>query len=306
MPATAPYGSWKSPITTALIVSGAVGLGQIALDGDDVYWVEMRPAEGGRMVIVRRDADGETVDLTPQPFSVRTRVHEYGGSAFLVSGGVVFFSNFADQRLYRQAPGDEPRAITPETALRYADGVFDARRRCIVCVREDHSGEGGAGQRHRGGGRGGRATPGDAVCWFPTSALLPGSAPMAARWPGWPGITPICRGTEPPCCWPTLTRLDVWASRRWWLAGRTSQSCNRSGRRMVSFTSSPTAADGGTCTAGASARFSPCRKWMPSLPVRSGCSTLRPTASWTTGASPAASSSAACGISGSLTPERAA
>ena len=142
MPVTAPYGSWKSPITTGLIVAGAVGLGQIALDGDDVYWVEMRPSEGGRMVVVRRGRYGERVDVTPEPYSVRTRVHEYGGGAFLVSYGVVFFSNFADQRMYRQDPGSEPRAVTPQGPLRYADGVFDARRQRIICIREDHSGEG--------------------------------------------------------------------------------------------------------------------------------------------------------------------
>ncbi len=142
MPAVAPYGSWKSPITTALIVSGAVGLGKIALEGDDVYWVEMRPSEGGRMVIVRRSPGGSTSDLTPESYSVRTRVHEYGGSAYLVNNGVVYFSNFSDQRLYRQDQGGEPRAITPDAPLRYADGVFDERRGRIVCVREDHSGDG--------------------------------------------------------------------------------------------------------------------------------------------------------------------
>ena len=142
MPATAPYGSWKSPITTGLIVSGAVGLGQIAIDGADVYWVEMRPSEGGRMVIVRRVADGTAEDVTPAPYSARTRVHEYGGAAFLVADGVVFFSNFNDQRLYRQEPGEEPVAITPDAPLRYADGVVDAQRKRIICVREDHSGDG--------------------------------------------------------------------------------------------------------------------------------------------------------------------
>ena len=141
MPVTAPYGSWKSPITTALIVSGAVGLGQIALDGDYVYWVEMRPSEGGRMVIVKRGPDGQAADVNPPPFSARTRVHEYGGGAFLVEGGVVYFSNFTDQRLYSQEPGGEPQAITPAEPMRYADGVFDSRRGRIICVREDHSGE---------------------------------------------------------------------------------------------------------------------------------------------------------------------
>ena len=142
MAVTSPYGSWKSPITTALIVSGAVGLGQIALEGDDVYWVEMRPSEGGRMVIVRQGSDGRTADVNPAPFSARTRVHEYGGGAFLVSDGVVYFSNFADQRVYRQEPDGEPQAITPEDSLRYADGVFDAARGRIICVREDHTGDG--------------------------------------------------------------------------------------------------------------------------------------------------------------------
>ena len=142
MPTTAPYGSWKSPITTGLIVSGAVGLGQIALDGDEVYWVEMRPSESGRMVIVRRSADGSTADVTPAPFNVRTRVHEYGGGAFLVNDGVVYFSNFSDQRLYRQNLRSEPQPITPEELLRYADGTYDSGRDRIICVREDHRGEG--------------------------------------------------------------------------------------------------------------------------------------------------------------------
>ena len=138
MVVVAPYGAWKSPITADLIAGGAVGLGQIALDGDDVYWVEMRPAEGGRMVVVRRGADGVAVDVTPAPYNVRTRVHEYGGGAFLVQDGVVFFVNFSDQRIYRQERGGAPRAITPEGPLRYADGVFDAGRGRIICVREAH------------------------------------------------------------------------------------------------------------------------------------------------------------------------
>ena len=91
MRTTAPYGSWKSPITTDLIVSGSIGLGQVALDGEDIYWVEMRPSEGGRIVLVKHDPEGETVDLTPEPYSVRTRVHEYGGGAFLVHEEVVYF-----------------------------------------------------------------------------------------------------------------------------------------------------------------------------------------------------------------------
>ena len=141
---TAPYGSWKSPITSDLIVAESVGIGETRLDGEDIYWTEMRPAEGGRNVVVRRVPDGETTDVTPPPFNVRTRVHEYGGGAFLVHDGVVYFSNFDDQRLYRQRPGGKPEPVTPETAMRYADGVMDGARARIICVREDHTGEGEA------------------------------------------------------------------------------------------------------------------------------------------------------------------
>ena len=142
MPTTAPYGSWKSPITTDLIVSGSIGLGQVVLDGEDIYWVEMRPSEGGRMVVVKRTPDGEIADITPEPFSARTRVHEYGGGAFLVHQGVVFFSNYSDQRLYRQDPSGQPQPITPEAGMRYADGCFDAARDRVICVREDHTSDG--------------------------------------------------------------------------------------------------------------------------------------------------------------------
>ncbi len=142
-PTVAPYGSWKSPITSNLIVAGAISLGQIELDGDDVYWVEGRPLDGARNVVVRRTADGETHDVTPSPFNVRTRVHEYGGASFAVADGVVFFSNYADQRVYRQDPGNSPRPLTPAAVdLRYGDGVIDQRRGRMVCVREDHTVEG--------------------------------------------------------------------------------------------------------------------------------------------------------------------
>ena len=141
-PTVAPYGSWKSPITTDLMVAGGVSLGQIELDGDDVYWVEGRPLEDARNVVVRRTTDGEIADVTPAPFNVRTRAHEYGGACFAVVEGVVFFSNIADQRIYRQEPGRQPRPLTPAADLRYADGVVDRGRGRMVSVREDHTAEG--------------------------------------------------------------------------------------------------------------------------------------------------------------------
>lgn len=141
-PQVAPYGSWKSPITSDLIVAGTVGLGAVVLDGEDIYWSESRPTEGGRNVIVRHTPDGQVSDVTPAPFNVRTRVHEYGGGAFTVVDGTVYFSHFADQRLYRQVPGEAPEAITPEGAFRYADGVVDRDRNRFICVREDHTSSG--------------------------------------------------------------------------------------------------------------------------------------------------------------------
>ena len=143
-PKIAPYGSWKSPITSDLIVAETIGLGGTAIEGADVYWMELRPKEGGRLVVVRRTQDGKMTDLTPTPFNARTRVHEYGGRAYAVAGGTAYFSNFADQRLYRQDPGAEPRPITPEIALRYADYVVDRRRNLLFCVREDHTAPGEA------------------------------------------------------------------------------------------------------------------------------------------------------------------
>ena len=80
----APYGSWKSPITATAIASESFGLAQVAIDGDDLYWTETRPWEGGRSVIVRQSEDGQMSDVTPAGFNVRNRVHEYGGGAFTV------------------------------------------------------------------------------------------------------------------------------------------------------------------------------------------------------------------------------
>src|SRR2546421_6044613 len=138
-PKVASYGSWKSPITTDLIVSGSVGLTQPLIDGQDVYWIEMRPTEGGRNVIVKRHRDGPITDVIPALFNARTRVHEYGGGDYMVRNGAVYFSNFSDQRLYVVREGAEAQAITPVGDVRYADAVIDEYRGRLICVREDHT-----------------------------------------------------------------------------------------------------------------------------------------------------------------------
>jgi dipeptidyl aminopeptidase/acylaminoacyl peptidase len=135
----APYGSWKSPITSDSIVKGSIGLSQPLIDGSDIYWIEMRPTEGGRSVIVKRDASGVVNDLTPPPFNARTLVHEYGGGDYTVRDGAVYFSNFSDQRLYVRRGEAAPEAITPAADVRYADAVIDQARGRLICVREDHT-----------------------------------------------------------------------------------------------------------------------------------------------------------------------
>src|SRR5262245_16098269 len=141
----APYGSWRSPITSDLIVAQITMLSDVRLDGDDICWLEGRPQEQGRSVVVRSAPDGTAADITPAGFNVRTRVHEYGGGSWSLAGGTCIFSNFEDQRLYRQrTDGTAPEPLTPAPASpkhhwRYSDGVIDPRRHRWVGVREDHT-----------------------------------------------------------------------------------------------------------------------------------------------------------------------
>ncbi|MCP4042169.1 MAG: S9 family peptidase [Gammaproteobacteria bacterium] len=133
-----PYGSWNSPITAEFIVAETVGLSSPMVDGDDIYWLESRPSEGGRNVLVRRTPDGATEDITPEGFNVRSRAHEYGGGAYTVNQGTVYFSNDQDRRIYRQSPNSHPRPLTPESSLRFADLIADPVRRRLICIREEH------------------------------------------------------------------------------------------------------------------------------------------------------------------------
>lgn len=137
---TAPFGSWASPVSPALISRGTVRFRELTWDGDDLYWIESRPSEGGRQVIVKHSPGKSPFDAIEAPWNARTRVHEYGGGSFLAFQGDVYFSHFPDQRIYRVSPGKAPVAITPERAWRYADFEMDARRSRLVCVAENHTG----------------------------------------------------------------------------------------------------------------------------------------------------------------------
>jgi len=132
-------GSWASPLTTDRIVSSSVSLAEPRIDGDDIYWLESRPLEGGRQVIVRYRLDGDNEDVVPPPFNVRNRVHEYGGGAYDVSAGKVFFCNYADGGIYLVADNHEPERIYAEDGKRFADLHYVAGLDALFCVCEDHS-----------------------------------------------------------------------------------------------------------------------------------------------------------------------
>jgi dipeptidyl aminopeptidase/acylaminoacyl peptidase len=134
----APCGAWTSPITAALVAAGSTPLSGVLLDGADLYWLAGRASEAGRTTLLRQRGN-DVRELTPAPFNVRTRVHEYGGGAALAANGTVWFSHFADNRLYRIDGDQEPRPVSAGGDLRYADFVLDAARQRLVGVREDHS-----------------------------------------------------------------------------------------------------------------------------------------------------------------------
>ena len=137
----APFGSWRSPITPSMITSSGISIPQIATDDESLYWLENRPLEHGRGVVVRR-RQGTVEELTPAAINVRTRVHEYGGGAFWVHQGALFFANFSDQRLYRRSAAGDCEPITPEPAVpaadRYADGCVTPDGHWTICIREAH------------------------------------------------------------------------------------------------------------------------------------------------------------------------
>jgi dipeptidyl aminopeptidase/acylaminoacyl peptidase len=147
-PKTAAYGSWKSAITSDLVAQ-SITLSEPRFDGEDVYWLEGRPQESGRLVVVRASTvNGHATDVTPKPYNARTRVHEYGGASWTIADGAVYFSNFADGRLYCQTNNSShPIPLTtapalPERQWRFADGVIDRSRQRWMGVREDHTVDG--------------------------------------------------------------------------------------------------------------------------------------------------------------------
>jgi len=134
----APFGSWASPVKAKSIAAEHIGLGQIEIDENQVYWVENRPSEEGRNVIVTQNSKGGNFDVIPPSYNARTRVHEYGGGSFAVKDKIICFSNFEDQNLYIKIPGKDIKPLTENNNSRYADLSIDMKFKRVICVREEN------------------------------------------------------------------------------------------------------------------------------------------------------------------------
>jgi hypothetical protein len=280
-----PYGFWKSPITSDLVVADSIRLEQVALDGDAIYWTETQPQKQGRTFLYRIGADGEPERVTPDDanvFSVRTRAHEYGGGSYIVSDGVIYFSNNIDQRLYRQDAGRPPSPITPvpagaaADAFRYADGVIDHRRGRMVCVREDHTGGGEAITT---------LVAVDLSSATATQVLVSGNDFYST-----PRLSPDGNRMS----WLTWRHPDMpWVATEVWVgdilpdgtignprrvAGQTSRCFSRNGRLTgISISYRTEVRAGGISIARTMALSSPWRRWTPNSGDRNGSSACRPT-----------------------------
>src|SRR2546430_13453471 len=135
---TGSFGSWSSPITAEIVAAAAVPLSEPRIDGDDIYWIEGRPLERGRGVIMLRPADGTPICMTKDAFDARTQVHSYGGGAYAVENGIVYFVNYSDGQIYRQDGADAaPARITSSRAAFFADLCVDSRRNRLIAVKEE-------------------------------------------------------------------------------------------------------------------------------------------------------------------------
>ena len=232
-----------------------------------MYWLESRPHEG-RTVLVFKAWQGETQDVVPAGFNVRNGVHEYGGGAYWLDDGTIFFTNFDDQRIYRvDQVGAEPRPITPEPpqlrSLRYADGiVVDGT---IVCVRERHGDE--VVNELVSLPADGSAAPTIAASghdFFSSPTMSPDGKQLAYLSWDHPQLPFI--GTD-------LWVGELAGEPRHVAGGRPSRSSSPRGARMGCCISSPTAPAGGTSTASGTGRS---RRWLRSKPSSAGCNGCSP------------------------------
>jgi dipeptidyl aminopeptidase/acylaminoacyl peptidase len=206
---TKAYGTWESPIAAAALARSSIALSNVRAWNGRPHWLESRPAEGGRYVVVTSAASGEIKVLTPEGYNVRTRVHEYGGTPYVVSTDALYFSNFADQRLYVQRGGAAPEPLTPE-GYRYADCELDPPGRHLYCVREDHTAGG---------------EPANAIVSLPTAGGTPGQVLFGeSDFVAYPRVSPDGRHIA----WIAWDHPDMpWDSSRLYVADLTDDGLTR-------------------------------------------------------------------------------
>jgi len=270
VPRTVPYGSWPSPITADLLVEEVVSLSQPVVSGEEVYWLEGRPSEAGRQVVVCGGPGREAVDVVPPGFSARTTVHEYGGGDYAVRSGTVFFSNFDDQHLYRVDPGGAPEPLTSEEGARYADADVSPDGDRLACVRERHLDSGEVVNDVVMLPTDGSAPPA-AVAGGHDFFSAPRFSPDGSRlaWLSWDHPRMPWDGTE------------LWIDGAPVAGGPTESVSSPGGVPTASCTGSPTAPAGGTSTQLPAGRLRP---WRASSPAPTGSSASPPTPSCPTAA----------------------
>src|SRR5215211_3589553 len=254
--AVTPYGLWPSPIDAEQVARQATAYDAVHTSGEAVYWLETRPSQDGRAVVVRWTDDTGAADAVPARFDVGSRVHEYGGGAYLPAGRTLFACNQNDQRLYRIEGQCNPVPITPEpptpASLRYADLRLVASGALLLCVRERHH-DGQVVNELVALPADGSADP-----WVVASGhdfyAAPRPSPDGRRlaWLSWD--RPCMPWMAPTCGWPTLDRMGGSAQPDTSPAARKSPSCRPSGAPRASCTSSRTGPAGGTSTGNARAR----------------------------------------------------
>ena len=319
MAETAPYGSWRSPISAERVMSAASRVEEVRVTELAVWWSESRPLEGGRSQIVRRSPNGEIADVLPGEFSARSRVHAYGGGAWWLADETVFFVNGADQRIWRLDPGFDPAPLTPEPispgGLRYSDGVLSPDFRWIVCVQELDPGEIGTDP--------GRTEALNRIVAVPAT----GGAPVVLRSEADFVMSPRLDARGEFLAWVEWNHPDMpWAGstsarrcRDWSAsfrppAGTTSRSSSPSGTTTTGSGSARIVRTGGTCTTSPApvVRWGSRFTWPPAMPrslCPPGCSVSRVMPSSTTTGSrsprrPMASTTCPCSTRSRVRPTR--
>ena len=140
MTSASAFGSWRSPLDARAIAAGVKGLQDLRAHNGVLYWLEARPRENGRTALMAREGSGTPWEVTPAPFNVRSRVHEYGGGAYLPCDDGIFFVNFADQRIYCSQNRHIEPVTSNDASLRFADLCLDTRRNRLIVVTEHHEG----------------------------------------------------------------------------------------------------------------------------------------------------------------------